>query len=86
MEAGMSTDMFIRRTKPTLTFPEFAVARRSGGAVKIIDDGDPLWTFEDASRPVVRSVDDLVRIVDSGEWELVDEYDEPVDPRELKDA
>lgn len=86
MGVNMSTDLYIRRTKPILTFPEFEVARRSGGATRISDRGDTLWYFEDDSRPVARSIDDLVRIVDSGEWELIDEYDEPVDPRELKDA
>ena len=82
----MSTGFYIRRTKPTLTFPEFEVAMRSGGTTRITDDGDTMWHFDDATRPVVRSIDDLVRLVDSGEWELIDEYDEPVDPRELKDA
>lgn len=45
-----------------------------------------MWHFDDDARPVARSLEDLVRIVDSGEWELIDEYDEPVDPRELIDA
>lgn len=82
----MSTDLYIRRTKPILTFPEFKVAMRTGGTTRIVDDGSTAWYFDDDSRPVARSFDDLARIVDSGEWELIDEYDEPVDPRELKDA
>lgn len=86
MGAEMSTSFYIRRTKPILTFPEFEVALRSGGVTRINDDGDTMWHFDDDSRPVARSLEDLVRIVDSGEWELIDEYDAPIDPRELIDA
>ena len=82
----MSTSLYIRRTKPILTFPEFEVAMRSGGVTRINDDGSTMWHFDDSLRPVARSFEDLVRIVDSGEWELIDEYDVPIDPRELTNA
>lgn len=72
----VSTNFYIRRTKPILCFPEFHLAKRSAGwkplhqANFYAEDG---FSFE-TERPVIESREDIKRYVDSGEWEIVDEY------------
>lgn len=74
----MSTNFYLKRTKPILTFPEFHIAKRSYGWTPLYEansKADDIWSFE-TERPVVNSVEDIKRYVDSGEWEIVDEYDD----------
>ena len=80
MGIAMSTNFYLRRTKPILTFPEFHIAKRSHGWKPLYEANsmaDDVWSFE-TERPVVSSVDDIKRYVDSGEWEVIDEYDSPM--------
>ena len=74
----MSTNFYLRRTKPILTFPEFHLAKRSYGWTPLYEansKADDIWSFE-TERPVVDSVEDIKRYVYSGEWEIIDEYDD----------
>ena len=80
MGVDMSTNFYLRRTKPILTFPEFHIAKRSYGWTPLYQansKADDIWSFE-TERPVVNSVDDIKSYVDSGEWEIIDEYDEAI--------
>ena len=82
----MSTNFYLRRTKPILTFPEFHIAKRSHGWKPLYEansKADDIWSFE-TERPVVNSVDDIKGYVDSGEWEIIDEYDSPMTYDEFK--
>lgn len=82
----MSTNFYLRRTKPILTFPEFHIAKRSHGWKPLYEANsmaDDVWSFE-TERPVVKSVDDIKSYVDSGEWEIVDAYDNVMEYDEFK--
>lgn len=82
----MSTNFYLRRTKPILCFPEFHVAKRSNGWKPLLeynDDPEDIYSFPTA-RPVVEKMDDIRKAVESGEWEIIDEYDRPYDFNEFK--
>ena len=82
----MSTNFYLRRTKPILCFPEFHVAKRSCGWKPLLEhNGDPEDSFSfTTARPIVERMDDIRAAVESGEWELIDEYDRPYDFNEFK--
>lgn len=72
----MGTNFYIRRTKPVLCFPEFHIAKRSFGWKPLHQANtyaEDAFSFE-TERPVINSREDIRRYVDSGEWEIVDEY------------
>lgn len=72
----MSTNFYIKRTKPVLCFPEFHIAKRSIGWKPLHQTNvhaEDTFSFE-TERPVIESREDIKRYVDSGEWEIVDEY------------
>lgn len=76
----MSTNYYIRRTKPILTFPEFHIGKRSYGWRGLFEANsrtDDVFEYE-TERPVIHSLDDIRSYVESGEWEIVDEYEERV--------
>ena len=70
----MSTNYYIRRTKPILTFPEFHIGKRSYGWRGLFEANSKMDdTFEyETERPVIHSLDDIKSYVESGEWEIVD--------------
>lgn len=72
----MSTNFYIKRTKPILCFPEFHIAKRSAGWKPLhqanMDAEDVFYLYTE--RPIIESREDIKRYVDSGEWEIVDEY------------
>lgn len=72
----MSTNFYIKRTKPILCFPEFHVAKRSAGWKPLHQANmDAEDTFHlSTERPIIESREDIKRYIDSGEWEIVDEY------------
>ena len=76
----MSTNYYIRRTKPILTFPEFHIGKRSYGWRGLFEANSNMDdTFEyETERPVIHSLDDIKAYVESGEWEIVDEYEEQI--------
>lgn len=73
----MSTNFYLRRTKPILCFPEFHLGKRSAGwrplhqANRCAEDTYHLVT----ERPMIQSREDIRCYVDSGEWEIVDDED-----------
>lgn len=72
----MSVNFYLRRTKPILCFPEFHIGKRSYGWKPLYQANDKdmdVYSFM-TQRPQVRSVDDIAAAVESGEWEIVDEY------------
>lgn len=74
----MSVNFYIRRTKPILCFPEFHIGKRSFGWKALYQansEPEDLYQFE-TQRPVVKTVADIEAAVESGEWEIVDEYGE----------
>lgn len=74
----MSVNFYIRRTKPILCFPEFHIGKRSFGWKALYQansNPEDLYQFE-TQRPVVKTVADIEAAVESGEWEIVDEYGE----------
>lgn len=72
----MSTNFYIKRTKPILCFPEFHIAKRSAGWKPLHQSNvqaDDYFNIE-TERPIIESREDIKRYIDSGEWEVVDEY------------
>lgn len=71
----MSTNFYLRRTKPILCFPEFHLGKRSAGwrplyrANRYDEDTYHLET----ERPIIQSCEDIRRYVDGGEWEIVND-------------
>lgn len=73
----MSLEFSIRRAKPILVFPYFALAKRSSGWNPLYirnEQEDRLFSFT-TQAPVIRTLDDIREAVESGEWEIVDEYE-----------
>lgn len=83
----MSTNFYIRRTKPILCFPEFHIGKRSAGwkplmqSCKFTEDTFCIET----QRPIIESIKDLKDAVESGEWEIVNDEDVPFDLDEFID-
>lgn len=76
----MSINFYIRRTKPILCFPEFHIGKRSFGWKALYQansEQEDVYAFE-TQRPVVETVADIEAAVESGEWEIVDEYGEAI--------
>lgn len=72
----MGVNFYLRRTKPILCFPEFHIGKRSFGWKALYQANskqEDLYPFE-TQRPVVETVADIEAAVESGEWEIVDEY------------
>lgn len=77
----MSTNFYLRRTKPILCFPEFHIGKRSFGWIGTLEGNkrrEDLFSF-DTERPVVNGLSDIRAAVESGEWEIYDEYETPID-------
>lgn len=72
----VGTNFYLRRTKPVLCFPEFHIGKRSCGWKPLMqsnENSEDSFEFE-TQRPIVQSINDIKDAVDSGEWEIVDEY------------
>jgi len=76
----MSTNIYIRRKEPRMvpTYDEVHVAKLSSGW-RVHFDGssavdDPWLPEPDEHVPRIASMDDLRGYLQTGEWELVDEY------------
>lgn len=73
----MGLNFYLRRTRPIEVTPEFHIGKRSYGWLPSFEANDSdrdFWPVE-CDRPVVNSVDDISRYVESGDWEIVDEED-----------
>lgn len=71
----MSTNIYLRRREPRMVpeYDEVHVCKLSYGWRAHFDGSSALEDW-DERRPHVGSMDDLRGYLDSGEWELVDEY------------
>lgn len=74
----MGTNFYLRRVKPREVHDEYHIAKRSGGWVIHFQDSTP-YRFDD-NAPSYHSVDDIKRLLESGEWQLSDEYGNVFDP------
>ena len=85
----MGTNVYLRRRVPRMapTYDEVHVCKLSAGWRAHFDGSSAAGTSwdwdDDPHRPRVGSMDDLRGYLESGEWELVDEYDEPTTLEEV---
>lgn len=68
----MGTNYFLRKTKPRLVYDEYHIAKQSAGWRIHFQDSEAYRFDEDA--PSYHSVDDIRRLLESGEYELADSY------------
>lgn len=73
----MGTNFYIKRMKPREVFDEYHIAKTSCGWLPSFQAYTPCG--EDDERPAVHSVADIKALVDSGEYTIIDEYDEEYD-------
>lgn len=73
----MGTNFYIKRTKPREVFDEYHIAKTSCGWLPSFQAYTPYG--EDDKRPAVHSVADIKMLVDSGEYIIIDEYDDEYD-------
>ena len=83
----MSTDFYLRRTKPVLCFPQFDVGTRYGGKMQeyrteVCSKDEEPYMFV-TQRPPIRTPKDIADAARSGEWEIVDEYEVVYEPDEF---
>lgn len=71
----MGTNYYLQRKKPRLVYDEYHIAKRSGGWVPHFQTSDPYHAY-DADAPSYHSVEDIRKLLRSGEYVLVDEYEE----------
>lgn len=76
----MGTNVYLRRKEPRMvpTYDEVHVCKMSAGW-RVHFDGssarDNCWELLDEHQPRIGSMDDLRGYLSTGDWELVDEYD-----------
>lgn len=78
---ALSVNYYIRKKKPIEVFPEFHIGKRSCGWKPLFESYHsdmPYGITVDVDRPYIDRVSDIEALVESGEWEIVDEYDEVV--------
>lgn len=76
----MGTNFYLRKVKPRLVYDEYHIAKRSYGWKIHFQDSEE-YKYEDDS-PSYHSVDDIRRLLESGEYQLADEYDTTWKPGE----
>lgn len=77
----MSVNYYIRKVDPIEVRPEFHIGKRSYGWKPLFETyhSDMPYTYGvDVGRPYIDRVSDIKALVESGEWEIIDEYDEVV--------
>ena len=77
----MSVNYYIRKKKPIEVFPKFHIGKRSCGWKPLFETyhSDMPYTYGvKVHRPYIDRVSDIKALVEFGEWEIVDEYDEVV--------
>lgn len=73
----MGTNFYIKRTKPREVYDEYHIAKTSCGWLPSFEAYTPFG--EGDKRPAVHSVADIKTLVDSGDYIIVDEYDDECD-------
>lgn len=83
----MSTNFYIKKVKPVEIFPEFHLGKRSCGWKFLFQaNADETDMFpEEVERPVITCLDDIRAAVDSGDWEIVNEYGDHVEYEDFID-
>ena len=77
----MGTNYYIRKVKPIEVRPEFHIGKRSCGWKPLFESyhSDAPYGYNiSVDRPYVDRVSDIKALVESGEWEIIDEYDNTV--------
>lgn len=82
----MGTNFYIRRVKPRVVHDEMHIAKRSWGWVIHFQDSTAGWQhtypdYEDRP-PSFRSVREIRALLETGEYQLADEYDNTWEPGE----
>lgn len=76
----MGTNFYLRRVKPREVHDEYHIAKQSAGWLIHFQDSTPYQEWNDA--PSYHSVDDIMRLLESGEWQISDEYGCVIEPGE----
>lgn len=77
----LSVNYYIRKVHPIEVKPEFHIGKRSCGWKPLFEtyhSDMPYGYCVDVDRPYIDRVSDIEKLVESGEWEIIDEYDEVV--------
>jgi hypothetical protein len=84
----MGTNFYLRRTKPRMVYDEFHLGKRSGGWEMHFQDSDGLSHYRDTvlpdaeEFPEYHSVEDIRELLESEEYQIVDEYGTSWNPGE----
>lgn len=78
----MSTNFYLKRVRPREVRDEYHIGKRSLGWKPLFEGYEanlPGWATvvlqdDEDPRPSVHSTDDIERLLESGEWQLADEY------------
>lgn len=76
----MGTNYYLRKVKPREVHDEYHIAKLSAGWLVHFQDSTPYQEWNDA--PSYHSVDDIMRLLESGEWQISDEYGYVIEPGE----
>ena len=81
----MGTNFYIRRVKPREVHDLMHIAKRSAGWVIHFQDSTEGYAdqyYDDPEPPEFHSVADIRALLESGEWQLADEYGDAWEPGE----
>ena len=81
----MGTNFYLRRVNPRPVHDLMHIAKRSAGWVIHFQDSTEGYAeqhFDDPEPPEFRSVADIRALLESGEWQLADEYGDAWEPSE----
>lgn len=76
----MGCNYYLKKAKPIEVYPEYHIAKVSWGWEPLFQahPSENNMPSIDDSEPTISSVDDIKRLVRSGEWIVVDEYGEEI--------
>lgn len=73
----MGTNFYIKKTKPRIVYDCYHIAKTSCGWKPSFEAYTPVGDWDE--RPSIHSVADIKTLVDSGEFVIVDEYEDEYD-------
>lgn len=74
----MGTNFYLRKVKPRMVYDEYHIAKRSYGWRIYFQDSEE-YKYED-NPPIYHSVEDIRKLLESGEYQLVNEYGDTWEP------
>lgn len=77
----MGTNFYLRRVNPRMVYDEYHIAKRSYGW-RIHFQDSTRYQYDDTNPPSYHSVDDIRRLLESEEYQLLDEYGTVWEPGE----